>query len=121
MTCSVLSRINALSSVAMYAMAAVAFSAWGTTHYKDKSTETQLLVHRTVLKNIQEFRDNKMKNDAAFLTCDIDFDSKPLWNWNTKQLCPGMHEIQNSSIKTHRSQIPPVLKNSWRYFCRRLA
>ena len=81
-----LNRLNQLTTVAMYAMSAVAMSAFMTTHFLDKTTDVSLKIHKTQVKKLQEFQDQKGKNDAGFLTFDIEFDSRPLWNWNTKQL-----------------------------------
>ena len=83
---SALTRLNQLTTVAMYAMSAVALSAFMTTHFLEKTTDVQLKIHKTQVKKLQEFQDSRKKNDAGFLTFDVEFDSRPLWNWNTKQL-----------------------------------
>ena len=67
-------------------MSAVAISAFMTTHFLEKTTDVSLKIHKTQVKKLQEFQDQTGKNDAGFLTFDIEFDSRPLWNWNTKQL-----------------------------------
>ena len=82
----ILSRLNALTTVGLYALAAVAFSAFISTHFLEKSTDVSLKVKKAVVKNIPEFRYDKTKNDAAFITFDIELDTEKLWNWNMKQL-----------------------------------
>ena len=81
-----LTRFNALTTVGLYAMGAVAFSAFISTHFLEKSTDVSIKAKKVVVKNIPEFRYDKTKNDAAFITFDIEIDTEPLWNWNMKQL-----------------------------------
>merc|ERR1712110_994886 len=83
---TIASRANSLSTVIMYAFCAVAAAAFFTTHYLEKSTETKLHVHKAVVKRIQEFDTLDSLNDAAFLTFDLEVDTKDLFNWNVKQL-----------------------------------
>jgi len=96
-----LSRLNALSTVAMYAMAAVGFAAWSTTHYIEKSTDVSINVHKATVKKVQEFESYDSRNDVGFLTFDVEFDTRPLWNWNTKQLymyLTAEYQTENNDI-----------------------
>lgn len=81
-----LARLNALTTVGLYAMAVVALSAFLSTHFLEKQTDVKLTVNKAIVKNIAEFRYDKTKNDAAFITFDLEIDTEQLWNWNMKQL-----------------------------------
>ena len=39
-----------------------------------------------MVRNIQEFETRASRNDVANLVFDLEFDTGPIWNWNTKQL-----------------------------------
>lgn len=85
MSC-ILTRLNTLSSVGMYAMTAVAMAAFLTTNFLDMSHHVDFKVNKVMVKNVQEFSTRDSRNDVASLTFDLQFDTDPLWNWNTKQL-----------------------------------
>ena len=81
-----LARFNKLTTVALYALAAVCAAAFLSTNFLEKSTDVTVKVKKAVVKNIEEFRNERTKNDAAFLNFELEIDTEPLWNWNMKQL-----------------------------------
>merc|ERR1711937_909129 len=70
----------------MYAMAAVALSAFLTTHFLDYERDAKIQINKIQIKNIQEFESRASRNDVASLTFHLDIDSTSIWNWNVKQL-----------------------------------
>lgn len=83
---SIASRANSLMTVGMYAMSAVAISAFLSTHFLGMSFPANVKLNKVIIKNIQEFETRSSRNDVATMTFDLQFNSDPLWNWNTKQL-----------------------------------
>jgi len=83
---SALNRLNGLSTVATYALTAVALTAFVTTNWLPMTANPKFNIGKAIVKNIQEFETRSSRNDVVSLTFDLEVDTGPLWNWNTKML-----------------------------------
>ena len=86
MTANILQRLNNMSTTLMYALSVVGAAAFLSTHWLDKSADVMIKKTKLSVKNIQQFDSPASKNDVAFVTFDLEMDTKDIWNWNAKQL-----------------------------------
>ena len=70
---SVVARANSLMTVGMYAMSAVAVTAFLSTHFLEMSFPADIKLNKVVIKNIQEFETRSSRNDVATMTFDVSF------------------------------------------------
>lgn len=70
---SIASRANSLMTVGMYAMTAVALSAFLSTNFLDMTFPADIKLNKLQIKNIQEFETRSSRNDVASMTFDVTF------------------------------------------------
>lgn len=83
---SFLSRANSVFAFALSVTAALTFACFLTTHFIDYGRAVEISASNAVVRNIEDFKAYRQKNDLGSLTFDLKANLTSVFNWNCKEL-----------------------------------